>query len=333
MYRVRSRVRVLLGCAVTAGLLAGCGTPDPNKAPDIQTLPSPVATVPLPSPSTVPTTTPGPTGKPKPAGAQPGQGSVRPGNPGAAPAVGAGPAFTLIGGDEFNSGSLDTTKWGLYDSIGGFGNGLRRPSALSQSGGNLVITATGKTSGGMDELSGQTYGRWEFRARTDRGRGFGSAILLWPDSEKVKDGEIDIAEVPAEQRDQAHFVLHSGADGDTLDGSHMVGDFSQWHTFAVDWLPDHITWYVDGRAEFTVTDRTRIPGTPMHLAIQLDQGPVKDWMPAPDATTPAQVRLQVDWVHVYSWAGAPAPTKTATPSVTAQPTTTTTSTSAKPARG
>lgn len=332
MFRVRSPARTLLACAATAGLLAGCGNvPDTHKAPDIQTLPSPVATVPLPSPSaaspTAPSTT---TGEPRPTAAQPGRRSVRPGIVGAAPLVGAGPGFKPIGGDEFISASLDRTKWGVYDSIGGFGNGLRRPSAVSESGGNLVITATGKTSGGIDDSFGQTYGRWEFRARTDHGRGFGSAILLWPDSEKQKDGEIDIAEVPAEQRDQAHFVLHSGPDADPLDGSHMVGDFSQWHTFAVDWLPDHITWYVDGRARFTVTNRAHIPNTPMHLAIQLDQGPVKDWMPAPDATTPPQVRLQVDWVHVYSWAGAPAPTRTANPSVTPAKTTAPTT---KPGRG
>ena len=98
----------------------------------------------------------------------------------------------------------------------------------------------------MADSFGQTYGRWEFRARTDHGRGFGSAILLWPDSEKLADGEIDIVEVPAEKRDQAHFVLHSGPDGDTIVGGNMPGDFSQWHTFAVDWLPDRITWYVDG---------------------------------------------------------------------------------------
>ena len=334
MYRVRPAARALLACALTAGLLAGCGSvPDTHKAPDIQTLPSPPATVPLPSPAAATTTTtaPAPTGKPKPAGAQPGRRSVRPGTVGTVPLVGAGPGFRPIGGDEFNSPSQDRTKWGLYDSVGGFGNGLRRPSAISQSGGNLVITATGKTSGGMDDSFGQTYGRWEFRARTDHGRGFGSAILLWPDSEKLNDGEIDIAEVPAEQRDQAHFVLHSGAGGDTLNGSHMVGDFSQWHTFAVDWLPDRITWYVDGRAQFTVTDPSRIPDKPMHLAIQLDQGPVKDWMPAPDVTTPPQVRLQVDWVHVYSWAGAPAPTKTATPNAT--PPKPTAPTSTKPTRG
>ena len=200
--------------------------------------------------------------------------------------VGAGPGFKPIGGDEFNSGSLDTKKWGPYDSVGGFGNGLRRPSAISVSGGSLAITATGDTSGGMADSFGQIYGRWEFRARTDDGRGFGSAILLWPDSEKLSDGEIDIAEVPFEQRDLVHFVLHSGSGGDTLDGSHLPGDYSQWHTFAVDWLPDHITWYVDGRARFTVTDRSHIPDTPMHLAIQLDEGPVKDWLLAPDATTP-----------------------------------------------
>jgi beta-glucanase (GH16 family) len=237
--------------------------------------------------------------------------------------VGAGPGFKPIGGDEFNSGALDKKKWGLYDSIGGFGNGLRRPSAISQSGGSLAITATGKTSGGMADSFGQTYGRWEFRARTDRGRGFGSAILLWPDSEKLSDGEIDIVEVPSEQRDKAHFVLHSGSDGDTIVGGNLPGNYSQWHTFAVDWKPDRITWYVDGRARFTVTDKSRIPDTPMHLAIQLDQGPVKDWLPAPDATTPPQIRLQVDWVRVYSWAGAPANTATPSKSATKTPAPTT----------
>ena len=123
--------------------------------------------------------------------------------------MGAGPGFKPIGGDEFNSGALDKKKWGgLYDSIGGFGNGLRRPSAMSQSAGSLgQITATGKTSGGMADSFGQTYGRWEFRARTDRGRGLGSAILLWPDSEKTQYGEIDIGRGALRaSASKAHFV-------------------------------------------------------------------------------------------------------------------------------
>lgn len=291
MSRTAPRTRTLLGCVAAAVLLAACGgTPDTHSAPDLRTLPSPIATVPPPAP-------PGGAGKSKSGGQRSGRSNV-----------GVGPgSFVPVGGDEFNSASLNLNRWGLYNSKGGFGNGLRRPSAITQSGGSLTITAADDTSGGMAQSYGQLYGRWEVRARTDDGRGFGSAILLWPDSEKLSDGEVDIAEVPSEHREMAHFVLHSGSDGNTLDGSHTPGDYSQWHTFAVDWLPDHITWYLDGRSQFTVTDPTRIPDTRLHLAIQLDEGPVNDWMLAPDATTPPQIRLQVDWVHQYKWVAAPAP--------------------------
>jgi len=149
----------------------------------------------------------------------------------------------------------------------------------------------------------RTYGRWEFRARTDRGRGFGSAILLWPESERFpQDGEIDIMEVPSETRDRAHFIVHFAGPGgsDKVYGSWAEDDFSQWHTFAVDWLPDRIVYYVDGVERFRVTDRNIIPDKPMHLAMQFDQGPKKDWIPAPDATTPAAFALQVDWLRVYA---------------------------------
>ena len=130
----------------------------------------------------------------------------------------------------------------------------------------------------------RTYGRWEFRARTDKGRGFGSAILLWPESERFpEDGEIDIMEVPSETRDRAHFIVHFPGPGgsDKVYGSYAEDDFSEWHTFAVDWLPDRIVYYVDGVERFRVTDRNIIPDKPMHLAMQFDQGPKKDWIPAP----------------------------------------------------
>ncbi len=325
MSRMRPRARAVLACAATAGLLAGCGS-SPSTPDLLSTLPSPAATVPpVPPPSSAAPTTAAPTAKPGTAAS--GNRSVRVSSGGGSATLGAGTKFRLVGGDEFNSGPLDTKKWGTYDSIGGFGNGLRRPSAITQSGGNLVITASGETSGGMADNVGQLYGRWEFRARTDDGRGFGSAILLWPDSEKLSDGEIDIAEVPFEKRDQAHMILHSGPDADPLDGSHVVGDFSQWHTFGVDWLPDHITWYVDGGARFTVTNKAHIPNTPMHLAIQLDMGPVNDWLPAPDATTPPQVHLQVDWVRKYALASTAAPAPAAP---AAAPTTTKAAKAAKP---
>jgi beta-glucanase (GH16 family) len=208
-----------------------------------------------------------------------------------------GPEWRRVTTEDFDS--FRPSAWGRYDSVGGFGNGLRRPSAITVSDGLLHITARGNVSGGMAHKLGRTFGRWEFRARTDMGRGFGSAILLWPDSERFpEDGEIDIMEVPSETRDRAHFVVHYGAQN-RLYGSYVEDDFSQWHTFAVDWLPDRIVWYVDGVERFRITDRNLIPRNPMHLAIQFDQGPKKDWIRAPDETTPAAFSLQVDWLRVY----------------------------------
>jgi beta-glucanase (GH16 family) len=208
--------------------------------------------------------------------------------------------WRLVFSDDFGSPRLDPSVWNRYNSVGGFGNGWRRPQAITVEDGKLRITARGDVSGGMNHEHSQTYGRWEFRARTDKGRGRGSAILLWPDSlDKEADGELDMMEVPREDRSQAHFVIHYSPQN-KLAGNKVNGDFSQWHTFAMDWLPNRITWYVDGVKQFETVDKNVIPKVPMHMTIQLDMGPFEEWIPAPDATTPREVSLEVDWVRVYA---------------------------------
>jgi beta-glucanase (GH16 family) len=298
--RVAPRLRVVTACAAAAALLAGCASaPNPSQPTDLVGQLPPTATVP-PIPSVAPTSA-----ATKPAGTRSG---------GAATAAAATSAdWKLVDEESFGAGSVNTSMWSAYDSVGAFGNGRRSPSAISQSGGSLTITATADddTSGGISQSIGQTYGRWEFRARTDLGRGFGSAILLWPDSEKMSDGEIDIMEVPNEKRDIANFVLHYGANGSSQVGHQVPGNFSQWHTFAVEWLPTSITWYVDGVRRYTVTNKAEIPTTPFHMAIQLDEGPKANWIAAPDATTPKELKLQVDYVKVWKWADAPAPAASA----------------------
>jgi beta-glucanase (GH16 family) len=212
----------------------------------------------------------------------------------------AGDDWRLVFSDDFTDPRLDPAVWNRYNSVGGFGNGYRRPQAITVADGKLRITARGNVSGGMNHEHSQRYGRWEFRARTDKGRGRGSAILLWPDSlDKEADGELDMMEVPREDRAQAHFVIHYSAQN-KLAGNKVNGDFSQWHTFAMDWLPDRITWYVDGVKQFETTDRNVIPTSRMHLTIQLDMGPYEEWILAPDETTPPEVSLEVDWVRVYA---------------------------------
>ncbi|GEL16979.1 glycoside hydrolase family 16 protein [Pseudonocardia asaccharolytica] len=303
--------RRLAGSAAAAALallVAACGTvPEPvlAAAPESggEVLADPSSTLPpLPTTSAAaPTTTPVPsrpttTARP-PVSAVPVRAAAA---EQAGGSDGPGAGWRRVGGDEFNGPSLDTGTWTPYHSPGGFGNGLRRPEAISQSDGLLRITARGDVSGGMAYHPGQLYGRWEFRARTDKGRGFGSAILLWPDSEQwPRDGELDIMEVPSENRDRAHVVVHWDEGGDKVFGSSHPGDYSKWHTFALDWLPDRITWYVDGVKRFETTDKKIIPTEPMHLTIQLDQGPKANWIDAPDETTPDELSLEVDWVRIY----------------------------------
>jgi beta-glucanase (GH16 family) len=309
MSRVSRRLGPVLACAAALLLAAGCGgaaDPDaaaPDSAPDLyQALPPP-STVPPVVPTTAPPVSAAPTTTKRPAASGT---SGRPREGDDARSRGAGGAggtanvdWRSSGGDEFNGSSLDTAAWNTYDSVGGFGNGWRKPEAITQSDGTLKITARGDVTGGMGHEYGQLYGRWEFRARTEPGRGFGSAILLWPDSEKwPEDGELDIMEVPDQARTKAHFVVHWGAENH-VHGTDVTGDFTQWHTFAIEWLPDRITWYVDGVKKYENTDKAAIPTKPMHLTIQLDMGPKANWIDAPDETTPEEVGLEVDWVRIY----------------------------------
>lgn len=304
----RQRVRAVGIAGLLAVVLSACGSaaePELTAAPDSSqgaVLAAPT-TAPPPTSSAPPTPAPTTTAKPTPTTPR----KAAPNAARQAAAASSGVAWVPVGGDEFTGGSLDKGSWGTYDSKGAFGNGRRSSDAVSVVDGALTITARpgeGGVSGGVAHSKGQLYGRWEFRARTDKGRGWGSAILLWPDSEKwPDDGELDMMEVPGENRDLAHTIIHYGGSANKTFGDATKGDFSQWHTFVFEWLPDRLTAYIDGRKTFETTDKAMIPTTPMHATIQLDQGPAKDWMAAPDDTTPAETRLQVDYLRVSALPG------------------------------
>jgi hypothetical protein len=310
-------LRASVACAVLVAVTA-CGAPqdtaaDPVAGPDlfaalpapssVSAEPAPTSTTPKPVP-TVPSATPEPSAKPKPRTSDgsttgSGSGAARPGaEPAGAPEGGA-PALPWrpVASDDFGGGSLGG-EWYAYEGRGGFGNGRRTPDSISQEDGLLTITRRGEDSGGLGHTVGQLYGRWEVRARSDPGKGLSSVALLWPDSENwPEDGEIDFMEVPDADKSRAHSFVHWGEGGaDRATGNSVTGDFTQWHVFAVEWLPDRVTTYVDGRKVLEVTDPAIIPDTPMHLTLQLDQGPVANWLPAPDA---GDARMQVDWVKVY----------------------------------
>lgn len=98
------------------------------------------------------------------------------------------------------------------------------------------------------------YGRVEARVKVPSGAGYWPAFWMlgtnidqvgWPQT-----GEIDIMENVGRLPNQVFGTIHgpgySGGDsyGNTYDFPNPVSD--GYHTFAVEWQPDRIVWYVDG---------------------------------------------------------------------------------------
>jgi hypothetical protein len=217
------------------------------------------------------------------------------------------PIWNLELEDHFteNGRSLGSA-WTPYHSSGNAGHGLRRPHAISIWGGNLNIRASMENgvlvSGGMAHRHHQTYGRYEFRVRTDQDRSEATSgvVLTWPQSNvHPRDGENNIYETLSRPGDRHEFYsfIHEpyGTVHDQDYTVHPVGA-DQWHTMEMEWLPDRITLRRDGRTVKTIdeTGDDLIPDVAHHLAIQLDA-----WKHSVDRP----VWMQVDYVKVWSYGG------------------------------
>ena len=162
----------------------------------------------------------------------------------------------------------------------------------------LSIVSHGLSSGGLEWVNGQLYGRWEVRARTQR-PGYGDVLLLWPDAEDLPEGgEVDFMEIPKPERTEYTFNLHFGADN-SQNGTKVAGDFTQWHNYAVEWTPDHVAGFVDGQEVFRTTEASRSRRARCTWRCSRTSARTDDWIPPRDPTTPPEVRFQIDWVRIY----------------------------------
>ncbi|MFI5896777.1 family 16 glycosylhydrolase [Actinoplanes sp. NPDC051513] len=198
-------------------------------------------------------------------------------------------------------------EWGEYDTPDG--TPPRSGDQVSVSGGMLHIAGgvnerVGKdVGGGVMFLRDLKYGRWEVRFRVQAGAGYSAVVLLWPkeNADWPAAGEIDLAEITNPARASFGSFLHHGKDNHKV-GTDTKADFTKFHTIAVDWLPNRVTYYLDGKKFFNVTPGQIETGLPtesvMHLALQLDQG-CDDFIPCRTAETPKTVMMDVDWVKVY----------------------------------
>jgi len=138
------------------------------------------------------------------------------------------------------------------------------------------------------------YGYVEFRAKLPKGRGLWPALWLLPEG-RGWPPEIDVMEYIGSQPDRVYMTNHPG-DGSAATSFAYVGpDFSQdWHTFALDWRPEGLTFYVDGVQRGATS--TGVPHVPMYLVMNVAVG--GSWPGNPDDSTQFPATMEVDYVRV-----------------------------------
>lgn len=243
--------------------------------------------------------------------------------------------WSLTWSDEFNgpAGSpVDAAKWAFDIGGNGWGNNeletyTNRTANAALADGALVIRVLKETLTGPDNITRnytsarlltrnkftQTYGRFEARIKIPFGQGIWPAFWMlgddidtagWPNC-----GEIDIMENIGREPAIVHGTLHgpgySGGNGIT--GSYGLPapqKFSDdYHTFAVEWEPNVMRFYVDGLLYKTRTPadlpagKTWVFSHPFFVILNVAVG--GNFPGNPDATTVFPQLMKVDYVRVY----------------------------------
>ena len=229
--------------------------------------------------------------------------------PSSDPAPIAGQGYNLAYDEEFaNLSGWTNSIW--YDPTPATG-------AVSVSNGDLYLTA--RKSDGWQEVSATTLGHraftkgyFEARLRWTRGNGAWPAFWLMGTPSCTDDTmgqlcpELDVMEAQGSEPTAYSVALHRNTGDkqgvpDSVAPANGAGwkdygtDLTGWHTYSALWTDSTITWYLDGVkvASAPVYDSTN---KPMFLLLDMWTG---GWTVGPDATTPAQLVTQVDWVKVW----------------------------------
>ena len=243
--------------------------------------------------------------------------------------------WSLTWHDEFeglNGSPVDPAKWSFDIGGNGWGNNelqsyTNRSVNSHLEDGTLLIRVLKETYTGPDNITRnytsarlltrnkftQAYGRFEARIKIPFGQGIWPAFWMlgddidtagWPTC-----GEIDIMENIGREPAIVHGTLHgpgySGGNGITaqyaLPSSQKFSD--DFHTFAVEWEPNVMRFYVDGLLYKTRTPadlpagKTWVFNHPFFIILNVAVG--GNFPGNPDATTVFPQLMKVDYVRVY----------------------------------
>ena len=227
------------------------------------------------------------------------------------------PGYALVWRDEFEGDTIDPEKWSPW-RLGPRRDAINTPDAVSLDGeGRLVITTTrvaeedgspGYRTGGVwtPETYLARYGYFETRMKVQGEVGFWSAFWLQSPSmgrhigDPAKGGvEIDVIEYLCNGKNlnKAKHAIHWDGYGEHHKVDHheseRPGTHVGFHTYALEWKPDELIFFVDGEETWR-TDKA-VPRIEQFMILSCEVG---SWAgDIGDADLPE--RVLVDWVRVW----------------------------------
>lgn len=242
--------------------------------------------------------------------------------------------YTLVFQDDFDSPELNRADWTVELHEPGWVNAewqryVDDQETIQLREGKLYlrpvkrVEADGTVSYRAGRISTEhkhdfTYGIFEARLKVPQGKGFLPAFWLMATDEDQyggwpRCGEIDIMEILGQDTKTNYGTIHYGVPHAQRQGGFALemGDFSQtFHTFALEWLPGELRWYVDGVLFFRETEwytadeqgnQATFPAPfdhDMYLILNLAIG--GSWVGYPDEKTEFETAAYVvDYVKVY----------------------------------
>ncbi|SDU27151.1 glycoside hydrolase family 16 protein [Jiangella alkaliphila] len=229
----------------------------------------------------------------------------------------APPDYALSWADEFNTTSVDTTRWSFRTNTPWNAWSTQRPENVTVGGGAMTVhlcpvgrsgpgctqtfATTLYTGGGLISKDRPRYGYYEVRARTNVGSGWHTAFWSARQGGTGPRTEIDGFEIDSHVPDQIRHNVIAWDHGGTLTSKiYGVGfdSSADWHVYGYEWTEDSLRFYVDGTLKWSTPYAA---GTYAHdfpnvwltaIAIDLNDSPGVD-----DSALPG--RVQFDYVRFY----------------------------------